>query len=225
MNTNPADGLVEELKKFKRGHFAALEAKDMPGFVEDLWQNAGRLFPSTRNAIELLMLTFVRTNELSATLGDVSESLVTINDVVVDGMTVTYELGAGGTNIDAVKANINAAAVGNGGGAGDAKTGGKADKVKVIIRKLRITHAEVMPSIGAAHEPIPLPDITLNNIGSDSKPASASQVASEVISKIMAETSQGVLKSGLKLPGNALGGVSSAVKGATSGLPKGLFGK
>ncbi len=64
--TNPARDLSEgkALKPFKRGHYAAMEAKDLPDFLIKLSHNEGRLFPQTRMAIELIMLTFVRTSEL-----------------------------------------------------------------------------------------------------------------------------------------------------------------
>lgn len=52
------------LKPFKRGHYAAMDVKDMPEFLNILNTNEARLFPQTKMAIELLMLTFVRTSEL-----------------------------------------------------------------------------------------------------------------------------------------------------------------
>ena len=61
---NPAKDLSGALKPFKRGHYAAMETKDLPEFLSKLHHNEGRLFPQTRMAIELLMLTFVRTSEL-----------------------------------------------------------------------------------------------------------------------------------------------------------------
>lgn len=52
------------LKPFKRSHYAAMDVKDLPEFLETLHKNEARLFPQTIIAIELLMLTFVRTSEL-----------------------------------------------------------------------------------------------------------------------------------------------------------------
>lgn len=52
------------LRPVKRGHYAALEAKELPQFLSVLHSNQARLFPQTRAAIDLLMLTFVRTSEL-----------------------------------------------------------------------------------------------------------------------------------------------------------------
>ena len=52
------------LKPFKRGHYAAMDAKQLPEFLQALNTNEARAFPQTKMAIELLMLTFVRTSEL-----------------------------------------------------------------------------------------------------------------------------------------------------------------
>lgn len=52
------------LKPFKRGHYAAMEIEDLPDFLKVFHRNEARLFPQTMIAIELLMLTFVRTSEL-----------------------------------------------------------------------------------------------------------------------------------------------------------------
>src|ERR1700733_197820 len=52
------------LRPFKRGHYAAIEADDLPEFLEALERNDARLFPQTRAATRLLLLTFVRTSEL-----------------------------------------------------------------------------------------------------------------------------------------------------------------
>lgn len=61
---DPTQDLKGALKPYKKGHYAAMEAKDLPEFLAKLGRNEGRLFPTTRHAIEILMLTFVRTGEL-----------------------------------------------------------------------------------------------------------------------------------------------------------------
>jgi integrase len=51
--------------KFAKGeHFAALDIKELPEFLQALEHNDARLYQQTRNAVKLLMLTFVRTREL-----------------------------------------------------------------------------------------------------------------------------------------------------------------
>lgn len=61
---NPATDLSAALTPHKKGHFAALEIKELPGFLQALERNDARLYQQTRNAVRLLMLTFVRTREL-----------------------------------------------------------------------------------------------------------------------------------------------------------------
>lgn len=61
---NPAMDLRGALRPVKKGHYAALETDDIPQFLQDLERNDARLYQHTRLAIKLLMLTFVRTNEL-----------------------------------------------------------------------------------------------------------------------------------------------------------------
>lgn len=61
---DPTSDLRGALKPFKKGHYAALETNEIPEFLQKLYRNDARLFPLTRLAVELLMLTFVRTSEL-----------------------------------------------------------------------------------------------------------------------------------------------------------------
>ena len=61
---NPATDLKGALKPVKHTHFAALDAADLPEFLQVLERNDARLYQHTRHAIRLLMLTFVRTSEL-----------------------------------------------------------------------------------------------------------------------------------------------------------------
>ena len=61
---NPTADLKGAFKTPKREHFAAIEPNELPEFLATLNRNDARLFTQTRLAIRLLLLTFVRTNEL-----------------------------------------------------------------------------------------------------------------------------------------------------------------
>lgn len=61
---DPSADLKGALKANKTVSFACLDIKEMPEFLECLERNDARLFINTRRAIKMLMLTFVRTNEL-----------------------------------------------------------------------------------------------------------------------------------------------------------------
>ncbi len=52
------------LKPYKKGHYNALTSKELPEFLKALEHNDARLYPHTRHALELIILTFVRTSEL-----------------------------------------------------------------------------------------------------------------------------------------------------------------
>jgi len=61
---NPAADLSGALVPYKKSHYAALDVKDVPGFLQALDRNDARLYQQTRNAMKILMLTFTRTTEL-----------------------------------------------------------------------------------------------------------------------------------------------------------------
>lgn len=61
---DPSADLKGALKVGKVSHFAALDIKEIPEFLQTLERNQARLFARTQRAIKMLMLTFVRTNEL-----------------------------------------------------------------------------------------------------------------------------------------------------------------
>ena len=70
VTTNPTIDLKGALKPFRKGHFAAIDADELPEFLKVLERNDARLYTQTRHAIQLLMMTFVRTGELIAAKWD-----------------------------------------------------------------------------------------------------------------------------------------------------------
>lgn len=61
---DPSSDIKDALKPQKTTHYAALDAKELPEFLQVLDRNEARLYRNTINAINLIMLTFVRTSEL-----------------------------------------------------------------------------------------------------------------------------------------------------------------
>ncbi|MAM34839.1 MAG: integrase [Micavibrio sp.] len=61
---DPAADLRGALTQYKKGHFAALDVKELPDLLTALNENKARLYPQTIYATQLLLLTFVRTSEL-----------------------------------------------------------------------------------------------------------------------------------------------------------------
>ena len=61
---DPSADIKEALQPQQKGHFAALDVKELPDFLKAIEHNDARLYQNTRNALNLMMLTFVRTSEL-----------------------------------------------------------------------------------------------------------------------------------------------------------------
>ena len=61
---DPSRDIGDALKPVKKGHFAALDVSELPEFLQAIERNDARLYENTRNALKLIMLTFVRTSEL-----------------------------------------------------------------------------------------------------------------------------------------------------------------
>ena len=64
VDRDPSADIKEALKPVKKGHYAALDVEELPEFLQVLEKNEARLFRGTRNALKLMLLTFVRTGEL-----------------------------------------------------------------------------------------------------------------------------------------------------------------
>lgn len=56
--------LRDALRSTRTQHFAAIDTKELPDFLKTLDRNEARLYPRTRRAMRMLMMTFVRTYEL-----------------------------------------------------------------------------------------------------------------------------------------------------------------
>lgn len=61
---NPVPDIKDAFKPTIKGHFAAIDSDGIPNFMRALDRNDARLFPITRIAIRLMLLTFVRTSNL-----------------------------------------------------------------------------------------------------------------------------------------------------------------
>ena len=151
----------------------------------------------------------LKTQSIAFRVGEVSQTLVVLDEVVVEGMQVTYSMGTGGTNFDAMRKNMKA----SGKSAGEPAV----PAPKLVIKKLKIRNAQLVPAIaGLGSEPIDMPDLTLTDVGTKSKPATAEEVAEQVLNRILSASSNAVLKNKLTKP------VGKAVDEAKKGL-KGLF--
>ena len=167
-------------------------------------------------------------------VGSVTKDTIVIKEIVVAAPEVTYEIRGQGSNIDALRRNVDAYTGAAKGKAQKAEGGGEGKKL--VIENLYLRNGKVNVSataLGGKTLGVPLPDIHLTNIGKQSGGATAGEVARQVLAAI----GQGATKAVTALPdvGKLLGGVkegaagaagavSEAAKGAGEGLKK-LFGK
>lgn len=178
--------------------------------------------------------------EISLTLdvGTIASDPIVIKEIVVSAPEVTYELGPQGSNIDAIKRNVDAYLKGgkNGGGEEKAETtpgSKKAAGRKVVIENLYIRNGRV--NIGSTLSDktmsAPLPDIHLTNIGKQEGGATPGEVAEKVIGALRQSTSTAiasvdtskVLGEAKKQFSATAGGLEEKGKSAVGGLKK-LFG-
>lgn len=66
-DNDPVPSLRGALKPSQGGHHAAITADDLPQFLRDFGKIEGRMYPPTRAMFRLMMMTFVRTSELTQT--------------------------------------------------------------------------------------------------------------------------------------------------------------
>ena len=141
---------------------------------------------------------------------------------------ITYELGSGGSNIDAIQKNIEnyLGASGDSGSTQEAtsKAEDEGEGTKLVIESLIIRSSKIKVSATLPKGKTldaPLPDIHLTDIGKDDGGASPGDVVEEVIASLKESVGAGV--AGLNLDA-LLGGVGGAAKTATEGLKSGAEG-
>jgi hypothetical protein len=178
----------------------------------------------------------------------VMSDTIVIKEVVIGAPQVTYEFGAGGSNVGTIQKNVEKMAGGASGG-GSSSSGGGSGK-KVVIENLYVRDGKVNVSadfLQGKQTGTNLPTIHLKDIGKSSGGASPTEVAEQVIAAITkASTSAvgkldvGAIKDALgKEMGAKMGDVQKSLEQGTGGATdaitkgtgdagktlKGLFGK
>ena len=160
---------------------------------------------------------------------------VIIEDITVDKPAITYEmLSLTQNNIKEIQNNVNSYL--NKSSSNDkAETTSETDSAdqsagkKVIIRHLAINDATLSAAAGDKDVSITLPDITMNNIGDDSKKAGSNipQVIAKILNKILTTATQNVVSQKLgDLKSVAEENLNSVVGGVKDRVKElGIFGK
>lgn len=111
----------------------------------------------------------------------ITKDVVIVTEVVVQDLKASYELGANGSNLDAIRKNVERLAAGG---------GGPGDGPKIIIEDLYIRGGTLTVSaaaLGGKTLTAPLPDIHLSDIGKDQGGATATEAAAQVMAALTSE--------------------------------------
>lgn len=118
---------------------------------------------------------------------DWSTDIIVIEEVMIRAPEITYEIGSGGSNIDAIQSNVEKSTGGSDSTAGSSSGNDDAAGPKVVINNLYIIDGMINVSasfMDGQTLSTGLPDIHLQDIGKDSGGATPAEVAEEVISSI-----------------------------------------
>jgi hypothetical protein len=126
--------------------------------------------------------------EITLDTTSITSDTVVINKISIQAPEVTYELGGGGSNIDAIQRNVDAfvkkyAGASESNEEGDAKEGG----TKMVIDHVYVKGGKVNISatfLGGKSMTVPLPDIHLKDIGKEEKGATPGEVIQSIISAL-----------------------------------------
>jgi uncharacterized protein involved in outer membrane biogenesis len=198
----------------------------------------------TPNAFELGAISMQIDKE------SIGKNPIIIKSIAITGPVVTYEKAGGASNVDAIKANVDAYAKKFASAGGETKKeASTGEEQKLVIEKLTITGGKVNLNAGILGDKsleAALPDITLTDIGKDSGGSSPAAVTKAVIDKltagIMSINPEKLIGNAAKMMEGAVKGATDAVKGVTEGAGgvtegagkaiegageklKGLFGK
>jgi hypothetical protein len=168
---------------------------------------------------------------LALDTGTVTSKTVVVKEVVVAAPQVTYELNnTGGSNIDAIRRNIDSFVKQYGGASGSPQPAAKSDpanETKLVINNLYVRGGKVDVSasmLGGKTMSVPLPDIHLADIGKAKGGATPAEVADQLIGAISSSATKAVASLNLDKLKDAAGQAVEGAKGQLQNLPQGAGG-
>ncbi len=166
-------------------------------------------------------------SEVSLTLdiASVTKDTVVIKEIVIAGPEITYEVGANGSNIDAIKRNVDSYSTPSKTDPYEKKeveeSSDKKQK-KLIIEKLIVRDGKINVSasfLNGKALSVSLPGLTLNDIGKDKGGATPGEVTNKIITSLRQNIDKAVGTLGLDQAKKAIEGVAKDLKGQ---LEKGI---
>lgn len=153
-------------------------------------------------------------------IGTVTEDTIVIKEIVIEAPHVTYEMGAGGSNIDAIQRNVEAYLPKGG---KKAAAGEKGEGPKLIIENLYLRNGRISVSatiLQGKTLDVPLPDLHLRDIGKEDGGATPGEVVNEILATIQDSIGKAVGSLNIDL-GGALKSVTEGASGIIESVTKG----
>lgn len=186
-----------------------ISAADGRGVVRDLEIGSPHGFTSPYAA----RVGEIRVALDSATL---TEPVVRIGELTVESPLIAYERGERGTNLEAIRANIERYIATSGGPSESRAAQAKPGRRKFIVERLSIRGARVTmtnPALRGQGIRFGLPDIELTGVGSKQGGLTASEVGKVVAAELEARIAQRVLTNVDLLRKGGVEGAIDALKG------------
>jgi len=167
-------------------------------------------------------------------VGTITSNPVVVKEIVISAPQVTYELGPEGSNIDALKRNVDNYTKAGSGAEKSAAAEEKPSGPKLVIQNLYIRNGNVNIGSTVSDQTMSttLPDIHLTNIGKEKNGATPGEIAETIIdalakgvnAKVASVDTSQVLGEAKKQFGTAGADLEEKGKGAVEGIGK-LFGR
>ena len=118
----------------------------------------------------------------------VTRDVIVIRELTIEAPDMAYEKGAGGSNIEAIQANIDKYVKANFGG-GQPKDKGKKDEpakeTRFIVEKLQIRNGKVqVAGLAGRDADVALPEVNMRDIGKSKGGATGGEIASIVVKQM-----------------------------------------
>lgn len=149
---------------------------------------------------------------------------IVINEIIIDQPEFVYETKLISSNIKDLLKNIEAF-TGEGGQAAETKSG---KPIKFVVKKFRLTNGKATLGVGPTALPLPLPPISLDNLGVSEGGITPDQMVGAVMKSVLNSIVGATAKAATKV-GSTVGATAADAAGKTTekigeGLKK-LFGK
>ena len=156
----------------------------------------------------------------------VASDVVEIDEITIKAPVITYEQGMSGNNISKLLANVNESTASLTGAKEPAKKDDKATpsapaaEKRFRVKLVRVEGATVKVSatlLGGTALPIPLPPITIDNIGTTGNGVTAGELTAEVLKQVLSGVTKAVTESLTKGGGSLKDAAGGAVDKAGEG--------